>query len=259
MRNCAVAAIVSIVVAFPPALNAQGAKDPSAMALLTQASAALSGQAVSVKTARASGTYVRNIGGGKTAAYDVTMVAVAPDRVRWDIAGASGKTTTVILGNSGWTLTGGKRKPLAIDELAGKGLERFPLLLISAWISDAKLNVADMGTAVANGIGYRQIEATRAMSRAAFGNRAPILERSTQMDLFLDAQTGMPVWLRYYQNPVKLGNMLAVNYLFSELKDIAGAVVPMTVTVRFDKQVLGVLRFDDVKVNVAVTPEDFKE
>jgi len=260
MKKGAIAAVLGVFLVIPWAVEAQNAKDPSVAGILSQAAVALGGQIETVKTVRAHGTYTRFLADGKTAIYDVQMVAAGPDRVRWDVAGAGNKTktTTVVAGNNGWIRTGGKKKPLAIDELAGKGFERFPVLLVAAWMNDAKVKLTDMGTAADAGIQYRQLRAMRAIAQAETGNRAELLEQSTQIDCYFD-QSGLPVWIRYYENPTKMGQTLAVDLRFSDPRNLAGVVVPMTVTISFDKQSVGVLRFDDIKVNVAVTADDFKE
>lgn len=256
MKRNAITALFSVFLAIPWAAAAQGPKDPSAARVIAQAAEL---QAQTVQSLRASGVYTRILPDGKQAVYQVQMAAAMPDRVRWDVTGAGNQTTMVVAGNSGWIQIGSKRKQLAIDELAGKGLERFPALLIMAWMDETRFQVTDMGVVTNAGVQYRQLSARRTVAQAGGPTRGALLEQATQVDCYLDPQNGLPLWIRYYDDPVKMGETLPVDLRFSDMRDMGGIIVPMTVTISFDKQTVGLLRFNDIKINAAVAADEFKE
>jgi len=260
MRNGIVIGMIAAHMAMPlgSVAQSQAEKDPAAIAILSRAISALGAPLGSLNTAQASGFYVQYLAGGKTVKYEVKMIAAAPDWIRWETKGSDDTVIIVITGNSGWIQRRGQRRPLSLSDMAGRGLEKFPVLALAVWKDAPNVSTRYVGSAVSAGVEYQQVRVSKVFSSVS-DKTARLLEQDTQADWFFDPRSGLPAWVRYYESPAKYGERLAVDLTFSDFRELGGIFTPMTMTMNIGKRIAGVVCFDSVKANVPLSPDDFKE
>jgi outer membrane lipoprotein-sorting protein len=247
------------VLAFSPGGRAQqgSLKDADAVTVLGRAATAMGADAGKIKTAAASGTYTRFLPGGKTKDYTVRMIAAGPERVRWETESKDDKVIVVVEGNTGWMQSHLHRRSLSLSEITGSGIEKFPLMAMASWTNAPGIVLRYSGKTA--GADLDQVTLSKSFGAVKAEATSRLLDRATRIDWFFDAKSGLPDRVRCYQNAMAFGDLLAVDLAFSDFKDLGGVLTPMTVTTYVGRQVVAVLRFAEVKLNVAIPMDDFKE
>ena len=254
-------AVVIAMVALPAGGGAQqgSVKDPQAVAVLQRAVAALGANAGNVSTAVAVGTYTGYLVGGRTVSYGIKLIAQTPDRIRWETTKADGVVTIAINGNTGWMQAGGQIKLFSLSDMAGRGFEKFPLGVLAAWIADPNINLRYAGRVSGSSNDFDQLRISKGFSSLNLSAQTKqLLELDTQADWYFDVASGLPAWVRFYQDPAKYGQKLPQDLAFSDFRDIGGVLMPMTVTNYIRQQMTSVVRFQNVQLNVAVSINEFK-
>lgn len=259
MKIKAFFAVLAVIAYFPMTLSAQGGdKDQNAAAILSRAVTALGAPLGSARTAIATGSYVQYRPEGKAVAYEVKMVASAPDRIRWETKGLDDTVIIVITGNSGWIQRGGQKRPVSLSDMAGRGFEKFPILALAAWKDAPNMQMNYLGAAANEGAEYQQVRISKLFGFVSV-KTAQQLERDTLVDWVFNPESGLPARVRYYENPAKYGQRLPVDLVFSDFRDLGGMIAPMTVTSYINNGIVGVVHFDDVKLNFPVSADDFNK
>lgn len=239
---------------------AQRVKDDRAMEILAQAAASLQGSAPMIRTVKAEGTYTRYFSKDGKEIYKVKMSAVLPDQVRWDVSDASEKTVTnVVVGNTGWISSDGKKRILGLGELDGKGLEKFPLLLFAGWLESGNVNPTYEGETAESGTKLLHLKLERILDREDKNEELRQLEAMTRTDWSFSADTGLPIVMRWYQNPKRYGQSLPIDLLFSDYRDFEGALIPATIKMAIRENCIGAIQLEKVQWNADVTAKEFKE
>jgi len=246
-------AVVAVFVA-----SAQAQKDAAATRALERAAEAAGFMPGELSSLSASGTFTP-VGSLQAVPQALSIEVLAPDMVRWELAGPDGPVVTVVAGQSGWTRSGGKTRGLSAAEAAVRGVALFPLPALGDWVSSPRARLAPpVPDPVGGGPALTRVPVSRVP--AAEGDAAALeaLETISRLELLAETGTGRAAGVELLDRSARdwrVGTPLRV--LFSDPVRVDGILLPSTLTGTRDGEALWRIHFDSIQVNPDLSPEDF--
>ena len=254
-----VAVLTSIAVGQQfPSISTQASSQ--ALAVLQHANTANTGS-VSINDVTLTGT-VHRIAGSDNETGTVTLKATVTGEIRMDLSFPSGprsetrnKSGQQLLGQ--WSGPDGVQHAIPSHNLMADSVWFFPPLLLQHLSSSQNLVLSDMGNETIRQSAVEHLRVSRQFSNTPSSVTA-VVERATQMDIYLDASTLLPSTLVYNAHHDQDANRdLRVEIRFSDYRPVNGVQVPFEV----QKYVNGSLEFDfqfqTVSLNTGVESSDF--
>ncbi|HSR52114.1 MAG TPA: hypothetical protein VLV83_14885 [Acidobacteriota bacterium] len=238
-----------------PLVSAQ--KNPQSLDLLRESERALGLDRVEVRTLSASGALTRLDSSKAAAPVNVEFKVIDLERVRWEFDTPQGPSVTIVNRNGGWNLTQDKRTALPVGRISGLGLERFPPLLLLRIIRSADVRVMAPETHQNPGAVRHTIRLHRLAPPGAAPEVRDGFRRMTSAELVIDAETSLPLLLRYREQPSDWRIDVQAQIEFKHYKAVDGLLFPTTVIrtrggVLFDR-----LDFGQIRPNAPVSESDF--
>lgn len=234
------------------------ASSSSVTAILRSSLAAQSGP-LSIQDAVLNGTAERIIGADDQTA-PIQLKATASGLARSDMNLAAGTLTEIrqamSSGTSGvWSNGDGQSHPIAGHNLLTDAAWYFPLFVIQRLLSDPNASVTFVG--LEGRIAHFQATESAQLSSPA-GASAQIAHWS-QIDLYLDSTTLLPVRLSFNTHPDNNGLLdIPVTVDFSSYQTVNGATVPMHVQRSVNGTRLLDIQVQSASFNTGLTPSTFQ-
>jgi hypothetical protein len=258
-RACLACLTLCAVLSGVPTIHAQNAKkDEAAVAVWNRAIEAVGTHKKPVTTVVASGTLTYFHPGGVTTTIDMKLIADGAEHLRWEAKAPGGVTITVLQGPGGYTQTKSTKTPISAADVTGRGSERFPALALATWLTAADTQLSYVGRVTGSGTDQHQVKLSKVLPAISAAKTRQAVEESTQIDWFFDATTGLPSWLRYYENAARHGQRLPLDLVFADFKQVDGVSIPTTVCSYRNTVKISELRFDKINLNAKVSADDFK-
>jgi len=234
-------------------------RDPQAVVLLQNAFIALGGAMQALPTSfSASGTHTEFLA-ASPASYTVRLTALGIDKVRWETELPSGTVTSIIRGRRGWIKDADGTTVLSISQVVGQGVENLPLLALAKWANSTNVLVSLAG--------LEPLDATSAYHLVLTESRNPvappesdsekILRAVTQVDLYIDQKTNLPIRLRYYEHLGDWRRAVPVDLVFSDFRSVGGLFFPFTLSRYRSGQLASETKFQSATLNVSATDDLF--
>lgn len=235
-------------------------KDPAALEVLARSSAALGITSTAVSSLVASGTYNRFDAAGVALPSDsIRVKALGPDQIRWETDRPGGTAVTVINQHSGSTRFQNRTTRLAVGETTGRKLEYLLVLALGYWVSLPDTRVGYVGMERISGKDYHRVALARLADVSTSAHYKEALEQITRGELFVDAATNRPAFLRFFEHVGDWRRDTTVDLVFSDFRTTGTVLVPMTVT-RYTEGIKTLeLRFQTVTLNGTISPSEFVE
>lgn len=246
-------AVVTVCVA-----TALAQKDAAAARALERAAEAAGFAPGALSSLSAAGTYTP-LGSLQRVPQSLSIQILAPDRVRWELAGPDGPVVTVAAGLSGWTRDGGKTRGLSAAEAAARGIGLFPLAALGDWVSSPRSRLGPPTPDPAGGgPALTRIPVSRVPDAAADAAALEALETISRLDLLVGTGTGRAAGVELLDRSSgdwRVGTALRI--LFSDPVRVDGILLPSTLTAVRQGDPVWRIHFDSIQVNPALAPEDF--
>lgn len=257
LRVCAVVFLLVLAIpVFPQTLTTQSS--PQAPTLLHEALTALNG-GQSITDVTLSGTAHR-IAGSEDESGTATYKAIFGAN-RLDLSLPSGpfseiaNSTGASPGGS-WSGPDGVAHPMALHNLMNQASISPAFTL--ATLASAQHSVAILvGQEMKNGASVYHLSASQQFPQMR-GKTAALSQRLSQIDVFLDASTLLPVALDFNAHPDNdAGLDIPVELLFSDYRTVNGVQIPFHVQKFFNGSLLLDLQFTSAQLNSGLSATDF--
>jgi len=249
---------LAVVLVLSPSLVAQQspatpvAQAPQALGVIQAALSALAGPTVAVPASiLASGTYTRT-SDGTTESYPVQIKALGLTNFRWDTGGPQGTATVIVAGLSGWFQGPSSSRALALGETFGRGIEVFPLLLLSKWLNTAGVGMTWVGPDTVSG---QSVNHVTILPPATASAGEP--QQLAQCELYVNPQTGVPVRIRVYQHPIDRRASVPLDLDFTDYQAVSGLLFPMAISFSIAGQPMSEIHLQSIALNASVSASDF--
>ena len=236
--------------------HAQAPRDPTAVALIRQALAKLSGGETSVRdlTLEATVTYRA---GSDVETGTATLQALGDQQSRVILNLSGGQRQQVRSGSTGaWTGPDGKGHAMSGGNCWTEAAWFSPLLVLVASGSDATVVLLNLGPAIWNGTTVNHVRLYRAPPGLDARTSAAIQQVSTE-DLYFDPATGLPVALDFKLQPDHAGAEISTEIRYSDYQKTEGGVSAFHVQELLNGSLLLDLTVTNVTVNSGLTPALF--
>jgi hypothetical protein len=269
MRPIAVFLSLFVVFAFPPPAYLQEVaatpqRDSQAVAALGQAIAALGGAGTgAVNDVTLTGT-ARRIAGSDDETGTAVLKALRTGEARIDLTFSSGQRSEV-RGNSvngpvgSWTGPDGVSHASSFHNLALDGRWFFPVLMFSSLNSSANGSLRDAGVETRGGRSVRHLTTIKSQQSSAMPAwAAKLSQHLSQLDLYLDPSSGLPVALAFNTHPDRdAGTDIPVEIMFSDYRVVNGVQVPFHVQKYLNNGLFLDLQFQSAVLNTGLPASSF--
>ncbi len=258
--------ITSLLTFLPFETTAQQATTPAsanstqATALLSQSAAALTG-GVTLTDVTLSGT-ARRIVGSDDESGTAVLKALATGESRMDLSFPSGPRGEVRANSASgpagtWSGPDGVSHALAYHNLLTGPAWFFPEFTIARLISSQNSVLSYTGQETRNGQSVLHVTASQQISNAS-GQTAALLQHLTQLDIFLDPSTYLPVAFDFNTHPDNdAGLDIPIEIRFSDYRPVSGAQVPFHVQKFLNNGLVLDLQFQSAVFNSGLSPAAF--
>ena len=234
-----------------PASNAEG------LSLLQRAAAQLVG-GVPLNDIALSGT-ARRIAGSDDETGTVVLQATAAGAIHLDFSYPSGTRNEVKTADrtGEWTGPDGTAHEIAFHNLVNDaGL--VPAITLGRVLSSAHALVTFSGQETHDGQSVVHLKAGESF-HAKRANTATLLQHLSEMDIFLDSSTLLPVAIDFNAHPDNdAGLDIPVEIRFSDYRAVSGAQIPFHVQKYLNNGLILDLKFESAAVNSGIAPETFQ-
>jgi hypothetical protein len=251
--------ILSLSLILPASSQQVTAPAVQAPALLQSSSAALNGTQP-LNDVTLSGT-ARRIAGSDDESGSVTVKALATGAMRLDFSLPSG-TLSEVRANSAdgpagvWSRADGVSHSVASHNLS-TDWGWFPAFTLSNLTSSANTILTYVGQETRNGHTVQHLSVKQQFPSQK-GNVAILLQHLSQMDIYLDATTALPVSLVYNIHPDNdAGLDIPVEMDFSDYRVVNGSQVPFHVQKYLNNSLYFDLQFQSATVNTGLAASAF--
>jgi hypothetical protein len=260
------AVLIALLFSFPNLSAAQQAAAPApasstqATTLLTEAVAALAGR-VALTDVTLSGPAHRIAGSDDESGTSV-MKALATGEVRVDLVFPSGPRSEVVsLSNKclagSWSGPDGVAHPSSNHNLMTDSSWFFPAFTVSRIMTPRKYVLSYVGHETQNGQAVEHVTAYQP-STVPLPAGVATFSHLTQMDLFLDSSTLLPVTLAFNIHPDNNANLdIPVQILFSDYRPVNGAQIPFHVQKFINNNLALDLQFTSAVLNSGLSASSF--
>jgi hypothetical protein len=225
--------------------------------LLRSSLAAQSGQAT-VQDVTLSGT-VQSISGADDETVPGLFKAISAGSARSDVSLSAGTLTEIrqvaVTGASGvWSSGNSSSHAMAGQNVMTDAAWFFPLFVVKRLLSDPKAIVTVVGTQ--NGVIH--LQAVEQQPASLSSTAASQIQHLTQMDLYLDAKSLLPVGLGFNIHPDNNALVdIPVYVQFSNYQQTSSVTVPMRVQKYINNTLQMDIQMQSVAVNTGLTSTEF--
>lgn len=249
---------VSVSLALAGSLLAQ--KDAAATQALERAAQAAGFLPGELRSLSATGTFTA-LNSLQQIPLALTVKVLAPDRVRWELSGPDGTTTTAVTGTSGWTRSGGATRGLSVSESVARGIALFPLLGLDDWISSPGTGLAPPVADDSGGAGpaLSRVTVTRRAVGQIGDDTGEALETIARLDLLVERGSGRAAAVELIDRSGRdwrLGRLVRIT--FGDVVAIRGFMLPRTLVGFGDGAPAWQIHFDSIQVNPPLAEGDFQ-
>jgi hypothetical protein len=239
------------------------APDVQALQFCQRALAALTGT-IPISDATLTGR-ARRIAGSNDESGAVVLKATAAGNARMDISLPSGSRTEIQLsstatsGSAGsWSRADGVLHTVANHNLFTDSSWFFPSLLLARLVSSQDVVLSLAGQETRNGQSVIHVAASRGFPGAS-PRAAALLQHLSQMDVYLDPSTLLPVALAFNTHPdADAGQDIPVEIHFSDYRLVNGVQMPFHVQKFLNNGLVLDLQFDSAAFNTGLSATDFE-
>lgn len=235
-------------------------RDPVAVALLTKSLAAMTG-GLPVSDVTLQGT-ARRIAGSDDETGTAVLKALPTGEARIDLSFPSGSRSEVVANSlngpvGAWSGPDGSSNTIAKHNLAIPSNWFFPAFTVTRLNASQTYLLSYVGSEIRDG---RAVEHVTALKQAQDLPRelATIVQRLSQMEIYLDSSTLLPVALTFNTHPDRdAGTDIPVEVRFSDYRLVNAAQVPFHVQKFINNGLVLDLQFDSVTLNTGLTASAF--
>jgi hypothetical protein len=232
---------------------------PSAATLLSEAATALSGSnTVSDVTLTGS---AQSIAGSDDESGTVSMKAMAPGESRMDLTlSASSRSEIRTFDSNGnmigvWSGSDGVQHPISFHNLLTDSSWFFPALTLNRIISNTTTIETYVGQETLNGQSVLHISVAHP---PAVADPQAATEHLTQMEVYLDPTTFLPVALAFTTHPDNNASLdIPVQILYSKYQAVSGVQIPFHIQKFLNNSLLLDLQLQTAVLNSGLTPGGF--
>lgn len=251
---------LSALVSFRSAAQQPAAPSPQAAALLQSALIALGGSQT-LNDVTLSGT-ARRIAGSDDESGTVAVKALATGPIRLDFSFPSGPRSEVRANPNGgqagdWSGPDGVSHSIALHNLS-TDWGWFPAFTLANLNTSANTVLTYVGQETRSGHSVQRLTVQQQFPSLT-GSVASLRQHLSQMDIYLDASTFLPVSLVYNTHPDNdAGLDLPVEISFSDYRVVNGAQVPFHMQKYLNGSLLLDLQFQSATFNTGLTASNFQ-
>ena len=250
---------ISLLLSISLAAQQTATSSPQALAFLQSSLRAIGGSQT-LTDVTLSGA-ARRVVGSYDESGSVTVKALATGAMRLDFTLPSGDLSEVRATSNGlpagdWSGPDGVNHSIASHNLS-TDWGWFPAFTLSNIISSANTLLIYVGQETRNGHTVQHLSVKQQFPGQK-GNTAVLLQHLSQMDIYLDASTALPVSLVYNTHPDNDAGMdLPVEIDFSDYRAINGAQIPFHVQKFLNNSLLLDLQFESASLNTGLAASTF--
>jgi hypothetical protein len=253
----------SFLLLAPLFLAAQQApqRDPSGVALLLEAAAPLSG-GTPINDATLAAT-ARRIAGSDNESGNATLKVTASGQSRLDFSFPSGRRSEVRGGSDdsplgSWTGPDGVSHQVPLHNLLSDPAWFFPALLVVRAATKSDRAISYVGHETQDGVAVDHVTVYEQASEP-WPEFATLLQRLTQLEIFLDAATHLPVAVTFDTHPDDdaLTN-IPIRVRYSDYRSVNGIAVPFHVQRFINNGLVLDLQVQTVNFNTGLSASDFR-
>jgi hypothetical protein len=236
------------------------ATTPQAVQVLLQALRATMGTA-SISDVTLTGT-VRRIAGSDDETGTAVLRALATGEARMDFSFPSGQRGEVRATSNNvpagtWTGPDGKAHAMSQHNLMTSSAWFQPALTLSWLVSSQNTSVLLVGSETRNGLSVIHLTASQQFPDMP-GEIAPLMQHLSQMDIFLDSSTQLPVALAFNQHPDNdAGLDIPAEVRFSDYRAVSGVQVPFHIQRYLNNSLILDIRLQAASLNSGLTASAF--
>jgi hypothetical protein len=196
-----------------------------------------------------------------TATPHVVRVQVKDtDKFRWEEDFPQGTSAVVINGQNAQSKLDSTRSPLKQWEVAEKGLENFPILLLTSWLMSSDIEFHSVGL---ESVGEQNLHHISILDLSQTTRPLNPWHRDAnrgRYELYIDPATSYPVQLRYYQETSDMNyfSLAPVDIVYSDFRVVRGSVYPFTSTRYRGEKKLAILQWVTIQPNGPVSDQDIQ-
>jgi len=232
-------------------------RDPQALSLLSQSLAAMTkGQPISDIKLQAQ---VTRTAGSETDTGSATLEAAAYDKSNTNLAFTSGTRGEIRNGTSGvWSAADGQNHAIPMHNTWTAAAWFAPALVIQSWVQDPSFSLAYVGAEDRNGAQAQHIRASHILAVSGSPNIPAQIAQLSAMDIYLDAQSLLPVALAFNTHPDNdLGLDLPVQVTFATYQVSSGMMAPSRIQSFLQNALLLDLTVTSTSANNGLAASDF--
>jgi hypothetical protein len=254
-----------LLLTFPNLAASQQASAPApssstqAATLLTQSAAALTGR-VALSDVTLSGT-ARRIAGSDDESGTVVLTATATGSSKLALSFASGNRNEVRSNSSNgptgsWSGPDGASRPISYHNLmTDSGL--FPAFALATLLVSQNTVATYIGQETRNGSSVIHLSAQQQLPNQT-AKVATLLQHLSQMNIYLDSTTSLPVSLAYNIHPDNdAGLDIPIEIVFSDYRIVNGIHVPFHIQKFINNSLALDLQFQNVTTNSGLSASSF--
>lgn len=230
-------------------------RNPSGVALLNRAAAAMGAQPGRVRSVSARG---RRIDLRATDRPDraFQVLSDGAGRVRWEFESGQGMLVSVVEGNSGFEQRPGVHRALGLNETAGRSVEALPALALGEWISSGDIRVSALEPIQYGDRILERVEVSRSLP-GAFNRRRRAIETASRVELSISPESGLPERLIYFLHPGDWRIDVPIELRFDDYRTVGQTLWPFQVTLHRAGAAAVEYVFEEVLLNVPIDDESF--
>jgi len=243
-----------------PVSSAPVAADPEAVNLLQASLLALMGGTTSLpSTIVASGT-VTPVWDNSAVPSAVTIYVQGTAKIRWEENLPGGTTAFVLNGPNAQSQIASTTTTLRPYEVAAKGIENFPILLLSRWLSSGNVQLRLVGAEIIAGQTVNHVSVLDFSQRTSPRNPWHHDGSRGQYEMYLDPTTSLPVRLHYFQDTSDdvLFSLLPVDIVYSNYQATGGLVMPFTLARYVKSTGTSVIQLQSIQHNAVINDQLFQ-
>ncbi|PYU00231.1 MAG: hypothetical protein DMG38_09030 [Acidobacteria bacterium] len=232
---------------------------PQALSLLQNSLSALTG-GQSVTDVTLSGTS-RRIAGSEDETGTVTFEALSAGAARFDFSYPSGLRSEIrAVSNTGpsgaWSGSDGTMHPISLHNVMNNaGI--FPAFSLAGFASGQNIVVTFIGQETKNGHSVYHVSGSQQFPDSA-PSAAALTQHLTQMEIFLDVSTLLPVAFDFSAHPDNDGALdIPAELLFSDYRTVSGIKIPFRVQKFLNNGLVLDLNFQNALVNSGLSGSSF--
>lgn len=258
LRVCIVASLLLILPISVPAQTSTTQSSAQALTLLQNSLVALTG-GQSISDITLSGTARRVV--GTSDEFGTANYKAISGANRLDLSLSGGARTEIANSTSAaptgnWSGPDGVSHPTALHNLSNQA-SISPLFTLAALISAQNFVITSVGQETKSGHTVYHLSASQQFPQMA-AKTAAVEQHLTQIDMFLDVSTSLPVALDFSTHPDNdAGLDIPVELLFSDYRLVSGAQIPFRVQKFLNNSLLLDLQFNNAQLNSGLSATTF--